>query len=92
MTVASLCYTLEVWLISNTTGETISMGTNFPFWVSTDVTTGEQIGIFGYDGLAQGFPVPEGFRVLRQHPPGIDVLGDVQEHRSSVHVLDGTPR
>jgi hypothetical protein len=58
MTVASLCYTLEVWLISNTTGETISMGTNFPFWVSTDVTTGEQIGIFGYDGLAQGFPFP----------------------------------
>jgi hypothetical protein len=48
---------IEASLISDVTGEVVLIGNNFPFWIST-YYTGELMGIFGYNGLLDGFPFP----------------------------------
>jgi len=51
-------YSLDAWLISDATGEIVSLGNNFPFWIATEKDSGKQWGVFGYNGLLQGFPFP----------------------------------
>jgi len=52
-------YSIRAWLISDQSGQRIPMGDNFPFWISTNISTSERQGIFGYNGLGEGFPFPE---------------------------------
>jgi hypothetical protein len=49
---------IAAWLISDATGQVIPIPENFWTFIATNADTGEQYGVFGYNGLLQGFPLP----------------------------------
>jgi hypothetical protein len=49
-------YSLTAWLVSDATGQQIAIGSNFDYWITW--YGADQWGVFGYNGLAAGFPMP----------------------------------